>query len=906
MKNEYKKLRIIITNRNTLSYLKQSILSIRNNESVKNDIIIYDDNSCEEDRKWIVDNSDKYGYDYKMINETCGKDYTRMGITLIRNLAMKESSYDVPVLWFHSDMIAGKDFDKNLLKHVGEGKIVSCTRIEPPVHPAQPKVKILKDFGNSPDEFKQKDFDCFVKDSIKEFKGKVSDGVFAPSCMFKEDYFKVGGINEDFIPQSKEDSQLDYKLKKAGFEFVQVWDSLVYHFGGRGSRNNGDGKDSEEWKASNLKNLKNFQRIWKEYPRYTETQNPNPPKLATKLALGILTKNCESDIVRIFNDYESFFDEIILVDDGSTDETIDLAKEFMVELKKNPLCATKQLKVVSNDLSSKDGTRNFALARNKGVEVCESPWIFWLDADEALEPELANMLNRITVGAIAEGKECIAFPRKNFIDGKQTEIFPDWQCRLHKKELKWVRPVHEMVEPFFEGLVNGNKKEAEKVYLFNDYCILHPKTSVRQKEQNKFYDDIQAGVDSVRQNASHKDVCEDKTLKGCNPLGKEKKPLNVASSNNKKLYCNSVLFSQEGITKHAREEMKQLQNLRWKIKINTDLIKNPEKDFFTMNEPIEIDKKDYITYINQPPIRESNIRLSLAGNLHMNNIVYFLAYEGSVMPPEWVQVMKDERIKKILTPSKYCKDLYEANGLKNVEVLHHGVDPEMFCPEGDKIDLPKQLADKFLYLFIGTYRGTKKDRKGLRILADAWKKFKKEKGNDDAHLILKLSGIYFNDDNTAWDNCIDDLGLAKEGITVIDQNLEEKKFAELLRSVKCLVAPSMSEGFGIIPLESLCCGTPVIATDTSGLKEYLTEDNALLIKTLRKTNAEEVFPYVGPTWHAQWDVPSTNHLVELLGKMKKDYKNQKAKAMKASRILRKDFSWEVVGKEMDKILESVK
>ncbi len=143
---KYEKLRIIITNRNTKDYLVKAVESIRKNEHFKNDIFIYDDNSTDESRAWLVDNAKKYNFSYKMINDVCKKGYDRMGITGMYNLAVDESPYDVPIMLGHSDMYYCTDFDKNVLKHCDKKKIVCSTRIEPPLHPAEPLVKYTKDF----------------------------------------------------------------------------------------------------------------------------------------------------------------------------------------------------------------------------------------------------------------------------------------------------------------------------------------------------------------------------------------------------------------------------------------------------------------------------------------------------------------------------------------------------------------------------------------------------------------------------------------------------------------------------------------------------------------------------------------------------------------------------------------
>jgi glycosyltransferase involved in cell wall biosynthesis len=57
--------------------------------------------------------------------------------------------------------------------------------------------------------------------------------------------------------------------------------------------------------------------------------------------------------------------------------------------------------------------------------------------------------------------------------------------------------------------------------------------------------------------------------------------------------------------------------------------------------------------------------------------------------------------------------------------------------------------------------------------------------------------------------------------------LRGKELAEVYRSADVLVMPSVSEPFGLIPLESLINGTPVVVSKQSGVSEILT--NALKV-----------------------------------------------------------------------------
>ena len=92
----------------------------------------------------------------------------------------------------------------------------------------------------------------------------------------------------------------------------------------------------------------------------------------------ILTHNEEDNIEHALNSIE-FCDEIIIIDDNSTDKTIDIANKYKAKVYQ---------RAMNNDFSSQ---RNFAITKAKG------DWILFIDADEQagdeLKKEILNLLH---------------------------------------------------------------------------------------------------------------------------------------------------------------------------------------------------------------------------------------------------------------------------------------------------------------------------------------------------------------------------------------------------------------------------------------------------------------------------------------------------------------------------------
>jgi glycosyltransferase involved in cell wall biosynthesis len=200
---------------------------------------------------------------------------------------------------------------------------------------------------------------------------------------------------------------------------------------------------------------------------------------------GVLVTYNEEKVVRkALESLSRFTDEIILFDSFSTDNTIDIAKEFNCQIYQHEF----------------DNHRN---QKNRAIEKCTKDWVFLIDADEYLEEKLIS-----SIELLINNKDMVDtfyFPRKNYVDGDGPMGFPDTQARLFRNYVRhWGHPFHHRAD--------GGSKKSTAVMEFGS--IVHDKTLARQEKQNKLYysmrpqdyKEVPNGAENVKIN---KDIIQD-------------------------------------------------------------------------------------------------------------------------------------------------------------------------------------------------------------------------------------------------------------------------------------------------------------------------------------------------------------------------------------------------------------
>jgi glycosyltransferase involved in cell wall biosynthesis len=148
------------------------------------------------------------------------------------------------------------------------------------------------------------------------------------------------------------------------------------------------------------------------------------------LSVAIITRNEAKNLPACLKSL-SFAGQIVVVDSGSTDDTVKIAADFGCDVFIEPW-------------------RGFGLQKQYAIDQCANPWILVLDADERIPGETAQAIRNIisNPSTTAAG---FSFPRRNYFQGRwirHAGWWPDRIVRLFRKGQGRMTPanVHEAVE----------------------------------------------------------------------------------------------------------------------------------------------------------------------------------------------------------------------------------------------------------------------------------------------------------------------------------------------------------------------------------------------------------------------------------------------------------------------------
>jgi GT2 family glycosyltransferase/predicted Zn-dependent protease len=253
---------------------------------------------------------------------------------------------------------------------------------------------------------------------------------------------QVGTFDERFGLGYFDDDDLSLRVREAGYQLVIALDVFVHHFGSRTFAALGVDPHKQL-----LANFQQFKAKWgpeaaAPYRLPAGTGAPAAPLPAAgdtggrqKVSLCMMVKNEEENLPACLVSVADLVDEVVIADTGSTDRTKEIAARFGAKVVDFPWCDS------------------FSAARNESVRHATGQWVFWMDADDRLDPDNREKLRALFASLKAENAaysmKCLCLP-----DAETGMAIVVDHVRLFRNDpaLRWEHRVHEQILPALRRL----------------------------------------------------------------------------------------------------------------------------------------------------------------------------------------------------------------------------------------------------------------------------------------------------------------------------------------------------------------------------------------------------------------------------------------------------------------------
>ena len=294
---------------------------------------------------------------------------------------------------------------------------------------------------------------------------------------------------------------------------------------------------------------------------------------------------------------------------------------------------------------------------------------------------------------------------------------------------------------------------------------------------------------------------------------------------------------------------------------------------YILLKSVAMDKDSFLASLNGPlqdPVIQAitdHTLLPLQPKIRGSKNIGYTFFETTQLSPESIS-QAGSRFDLVVAGSTWCESILREHGLNNTCTVIQGVDRSIFnsC-ENQKAF----FRDKFV-LFSG---GKLELRKGQDLVIKAFKVLQDK--YDDVYLINSWYNHWaFSMQTMAASPHIHcDLG-AGDYYAMIDKLLADNgidlrkvltlppkpniAMAKIYRNSDCGIFPNRCEGgTNLILMEYLACGKPAIVSNSSGHRDIIDEENAILLKALK---ARPFVQYDGST--TLWDEPDLDEIVDRL------------------------------------------
>ncbi len=214
----------------------------------------------------------------------------------------------------------------------------------------------------------------------------------------------------------------------------------------------------------------------------------------------------------------------------------------------------------------------------------------------------------------------------------------------------------------------------------------------------------------------------------------------------------------------------------------------------------------------------------------------------------WVANYKEDfnKLKLMFTTSEWVRSIYERDGVDVSKIIpaHIGIDTDLFKPKEDsekRFALRRMFGVRDSEVMILTMGGdvtSKGAQEMFRALAEINKEFKNWR-----YVCKAWPSECAGEWRDKEEALLEELGI-RDKISFVDDTFSQEFMAEVLNACDIYAAPSRIEGFGMIQVEAMACGKPVISINKMGPCETIIHGKTgFLAEVSEEIQLEEEWAY---------------------------------------------------------------
>lgn len=176
----------------------------------------------------------------------------------------------------------------------------------------------------------------------------------------------------------------------------------------------------------------------------------------------MIVKNEEKFLAGCLESVKDLVDEMVIVDTGSSDRTLDIARSFGARV------------------YSMEWSFDFSKARNEALKHCRGEWVLWLDADERLPVQFHETIRAIIQNNTADAVIMKIRSEVNGPLGKTPHYQQSPRLFRHMAGVRFEFPVHEQIVP---SLIRNRARLVMTDIVIEHLGYAQDESTIRQKIQ---------------------------------------------------------------------------------------------------------------------------------------------------------------------------------------------------------------------------------------------------------------------------------------------------------------------------------------------------------------------------------------------------------------------------------------